>query len=85
MKSYNLNSNVILYPNKSGWEKIAEITQEEYALTKEQAGRWVNNRKQGAGFKEQLWVIMSVYHKMFFNGQRYFETTFIDLVEESTV
>ena len=85
MAKYNLNDNVILYPNQRGWAKIVEITQNEYNLTQEQVAAWVHRRKECGGFKEQLWVVMSVYHEMFFNGQQYFETAFIDLLGEVSV
>ena len=79
MKKYNINNYIIIYPNESGWRKIIELTQSHYELTQEKANDWVNIRKENGGFKEQLWVLISIYYEMFFNGEKYFNTAIIDL------
>lgn len=75
MKQYNLNDEVIMYPNSSGWEKIIELTKKHYkSIEHFDVDNFVSSRRtEDNGFKEQLWTFMYIYHDMFFNGQSYWE------------
>ena len=81
MNRLNLNNDIVIYPNEEGWKKINELTRKAYNLSDTETEDWLDRRKtENNGLKEQLWVIIDLYHSMFFNGQRYLETAYIDLV-----
>jgi hypothetical protein len=81
---FNLNYEVIIYPNDSGFAKIKALLSNRYLLSEEEAEDWVSKRKtEDGGYKEQLWVIVSELHDMFYNGQRYMATTDITLLNEA--
>jgi hypothetical protein len=85
MNTINLNQNVIIYPNEKGWIKIKEILidqYESYGIFASKALQTIELRRtEDGGYKDQLWHIMSDLHEMFFNGQQYFETTNILILE----
>lgn len=81
---FNLNHEVIIYPNERGFAKIKALISNKYSLSSEEAEVWVNKRKaEDGGYKEQLWVIVSDLHDMFFNGQNYMSKTWITLLKET--
>lgn len=74
----NINEEVIIYPTEKGWKKIKELMQIAYRLTNEQVDDWVFLRTtDDNGYTDQLWVIISILHPMFFNGQDYLEHTWM--------
>lgn len=79
---YNLNNKVIIFPNENGWNKIIEIIKNEHNLTWSAANEWVERRKVNDGFEDQLWVIMSDLHSLFFNGTAYLKSMNIQLSDE---
>lgn len=80
---FNLNHKVIIYPNKSGWRKIKALIASQYLLSDEEADKWINARKTSCGgYEEQLWVLISNLHDMFYLGQTYFANTWINLKHE---
>lgn len=79
MNKYNINDEIIIYPNLLGWNKIIEIVEKEYNLSNEKAIEFIEKRKHNGGFTEQLHEIISTYHEMFFNGTPYFVNAIIDL------
>ena len=80
---FNLNKKVIIYPNERGWRKIKALIACKYLLSNEEADKWINVRKTSCGgYKEQLWVIISELHDMFYNGQNFMATTEITLSHE---
>lgn len=84
MPRFNLNHEVIIYPNEKGFAKIKALISNRYLLSNEEAETWVNKRKtEDGGYKEQLWVIVSDLHDMFYNGQSYMATTWIALLNEA--
>ena len=84
MPRFNLNHKVIIYPNEKGFAKIKALIANRYLLSNEEAENWVNKRKtEDGGYKEQLWVIVSDLHDMFYNGQSYMATTWIALLNEA--
>lgn len=84
MPRFNLNHEVIIYPNERGFAKIKALIGNKYLLSNEEAETWVNKRKtEDGGYKEQLWVIVSDLHDMFYNGQSYMATTWIVLLNEA--
>lgn len=84
MPRFNLNHKVIIYPNERGFAKIKALIGNRYLLSNEEAETWVNKRKtEDGGYKEQLWVIVSDLHDMFYNGQNYMATTWIALLNEA--
>lgn len=84
MKKYNLNDSIVIYPNEKGWIKLKEVLIMEYKFKSEdKLNQYLILRTtEDGGFKEQLWEIMSLFGKMFYNGTSYFETSFIDLCNE---
>lgn len=83
MVKYNLNNNIVIYPNENGWNKIIEIVKNDYNLTWSAANEWVERRKtEDNGFKELLWVIISDFHNLFFNGSIYLDKMEIKLIDE---
>lgn len=87
METINLNTEVIIYPNEKGWEKLVECQYNLYAQygiqKKEDAKRYVESKRtQDDGFKEQLWVLMQTYHDMFFNGTPYWENMNLKIVPD---
>ncbi|MBW7844875.1 MAG: hypothetical protein H3C45_04390 [Bacteroidia bacterium] len=84
MPRFNLNHEVIIYPNEKGFAKIKALIANRYLLSNEEAETWVNKRKtEDGGYKEQLWVIVSDLHDMFYNGQNYMATAWIALLNEA--
>lgn len=84
MPRFNLNHEVIIYPNEKGFAKIKALIANRYLLSNEEAETWINKRKtEDGGYKEQLWVIVSDLHDMFYNGQNYMTTTWIALLNEA--
>ena len=78
MPRFNVNYYVTIYPNDIGWQKIIEIISEQYNMSKEDARRKVQKRTtKDNGYKDQLWCIMSELHSMYFNGQNYFENSYM--------
>lgn len=92
METVNLNSEVIIYPNKKGWVKMVECYHKYYnqyaseghlVVTWEDTKNYIESRKtEDGGFKEQLWVIMATYHDMFFNGTPYWENMNLTIVPD---
>lgn len=83
MVKYNLNNNIVIYPNENGWNKIIEIVKNDYNLTWSAANEWVERRKtEDGGFKDLFWVIISDLHDIFYNGSTYLETTNITLSDD---
>lgn len=83
LSRFNLNHKVIIYPNKRGWRKIKALIASKYLLSCEEADVWVNARKTTCGgYEEQLWVIISDLHDMFYNGQNFMANTEIALKHE---
>lgn len=81
---FNLNHEVIIYLNEKGFAKIKALIGNRYLLSNEEAENWLNKRKtEDCGYKEQLWVIVSDLHDMFYNGQSYMATTWINLLNEA--
>lgn len=78
---FNINDYITIYPTESGWDKLIQITKDEYGITTKKATIRINDKKDGEGFRDQLWNFMDTYHEMFFNGQTYFKSSFIDLSE----
>ena len=79
-KTLNLNDEVVIYPNEMGFDKISQITKLAYNLDDNRTKLWIESRiTNDGGFKEQLWVICSVYHDIFFNGSPYLKNTTISL------
>ena len=84
MPRFNLNHEVVIYPNEKGWQKIIELTAKNYQFSIEKAIEWTDKRKtDDGGYKEQLWVIISDLHDMFYNGQNYMQTTWVSLLNEA--
>lgn len=83
MYKFNVNDKIIIYPTPSGWDKINELISDKYVIPLDEAKQWVEHRKtQDGGYQEQLWVIISDLHSMFFNGQAYLETTEITIMND---
>jgi len=81
---FNLNDEVIIYPNEKGWQKIIELTAKNYKFSTEKAIEWTDKRKtEDDGYKEQLWVIISDLHDMFYNGQNYMQTTYCLFINDN--
>lgn len=80
MDSYNLNEDVIIYPNISGWIKINELISQKYNISIADGRKMVGGKKtKDGGYKDQMWVIIHDLHEMFYNGQSYFKTMNIKL------
>lgn len=80
---FNLNHNVVIYPNEKGWKKIKALIASKYSMSNIEADEWVSIRKTDCGgYKDQLWVIASDLSDMFYNGQSYLSTTNIKLLKE---
>ena len=76
----NMNDMVTIYPNKNGWKKMIELTQENYNFSESQAIRYIDSKTiTYNAYKDQLWCIIQDYHSMFFNDQTYFENSNIKI------
>ena len=82
-KTYNLNHQVVIYPNEKGWIKLREILQEEYNFDEDYTiDDYLERRTtKDNGFKEQLWEMMSFSGPLMFNGSNYLEHTNITLCD----
>lgn len=81
---FNLNDDVIIFPNPSGWKKIISDIMKAYQFDEKKAKEWAEKSKtEDGGYKEQLWEIISMHHDMFFNGTTYFKTVNIILCNEN--
>ena len=76
---FSHNDEVTIYPSEEGWKKIHDLVKKAYDLNDLLARVWVDRRRSGEGYRDQLWVIIDLFHSMFFNGQKYFENTNIKL------
>ena len=80
----NINQYVVIYPSSAGWYKIEQIIQtklQDLNLAKSEIDEYMENRKTtDDGYKEQLWVIMSDYGDLFFNGSTYLKNTTLKMV-----
>lgn len=89
MKQYNLNEEVVMYPNLSGWKKIIEITKKHFYFSNEEMDEFVSDHKtEDNGFKIKLWLVMYIYGKMFSFNTDYWEHLNMGLagkVEDDTV
>lgn len=77
---FNINSCVTIYPSESGFSKIREILRREYDDNYIDA-YIAEKTTSDNGFKEQMWVIMSDFGELFFDGSDYLSTTHIKLSE----
>lgn len=80
-KHFNLNYDIVIYPNANGWLKMREIISQKYNISITDAQiKLKNNTTYDCGYKDSLWVIASDFHDMFFVGQNYFKTMNIKLM-----
>jgi len=69
MINVNINNQVVIYPSDKGWDEIVRLTAKNYNISLEKAVEWVKSRKtDDGGYKDQLWVIMSDLHDIFYLG-----------------
>ena len=84
MPRFNLNHQVIIYPNENGWRKIKALIASKYLISDEDAEKWVNSRKtKCGGYQDQLWVIIADLNDMFYGGQNYIASTWVSLINEA--
>lgn len=74
----NLNDDVIIYPNKKGWERIEGIYFKEYGEHGELMLSY--RRTEQGGYKDHLWSIIDLLHQMFYMGTPYFNHMNIDVL-----
>lgn len=80
---FSMNDNVTIYPNLSGKDRIRELIEVYYELSSKEAHEmFVSHLEDDGGYTDQLWVIISMFHSMFYNGQNYFSTTKIGIVPD---
>jgi len=80
MPRFNVNHYATVYPNAKGWQKIIDVTAENYCVSKETAKEIVDRKcTEENAYRDQLWCIMSELHSMYFNGQNYFDSSFMFL------
>lgn len=76
LSKLNMNDYITIYPNENGFRKIKALIVNRYLLSSEEAEEWVKKRTtKDNGYKDQMWVIISDLHDMFFNGQNFMETS----------
>ena len=76
LSKLNMNDYITIYPNENGFRKIKALIANRYLLSNEEAEEWVKKRTtKENGYKDQMWVIISDLHDMFFNGQNFMETS----------
>jgi len=81
MKYTTLNDEIILFPNKRGWERIIELFAEYYYCSIEEAKRVITLKRSPKGFKIQMWQFIATYGSMIYHGNNYFENTNVGLTE----
>ncbi len=82
MPRFNMNNEVIIYPNEIGFAKIKALISNKYLLSSQEANNWIKKRKtEDGGYQDQLWVIVSDLHHIFYNGQNFIDTTIAILNE----
>jgi hypothetical protein len=79
----NFNDEVIIYPSEEGWTKLFDILHKLHNV-KYKSNIFISDyvslrRTEDGGYKEQLWVIISDLHEMFFNGTPYLKNMNINL------
>jgi hypothetical protein len=89
METINLNTDVIIYPTFSGWKKMIKCYYNYYnqydhiIISWEDAEKAIeDNKTEDGGYKEQLWVLMSTFGEMFFNGTPYWENMNLTIVPD---
>lgn len=83
MVKYNFNNYVTIYPTEHGWNRIIEITKNNYNLTWYAANELVDRRRvENNGFREQVWVIISDYNEIFYNGTTCLESMEFELYDD---
>lgn len=80
---FNINNEIIIYPNEKGWEFIRNRLRDSYSLkSNTELNKFiVNNITHDNGFKEQMWCIIEILPELFHQGSDYIKPT-IDLVED---
>jgi hypothetical protein len=83
MSTYNINNYVTIYPTREGFEymkTLIDIDRNSGFKTYSDIEAYIDaHTTSDNGFREQLWVIMSKFGEMFFNGSQYLENTDMEL------
>lgn len=80
---FDINHDVVIYPNDKGWIKIKKLITKKYLLSHDECEKWIDlRRSECGGYKDQLWSIISDLNDIYYNGQEYLMTTTIKLIRE---
>lgn len=77
---FNMNDEVTIYPNESGWSKMVELKQKRLDISLEKARGYVYEKKtEDGGYRDQLWCIIQDFHGLFVIGSPCFKNATIEL------
>jgi hypothetical protein len=82
----NINQEVIIFPNKLGWEKIRLVDRvnkrKHFHNDEDYLASFQNKMVENGGFKEQLWVVIDELHELFESTNRYLENSKMIIIDK---